>query len=84
MKGTWHGQESICQPLSKWKQVRLQAHWPADRLLAPPGPIHVYQCGTHRLEILTTPLFVIQNCTQKISQVTEPLQKDEKFEIEQK
>ena len=21
--------------------IRLQAHWPADRLLAPPGPFHV-------------------------------------------
>ena len=44
MKGTWQGQESICRPVSLKSNLLLFAHWPADRLLALPGPFHVTQC----------------------------------------
>ena len=37
MKGTWQGQESICRQVSKCLHIGLQAHWLADRLLAPPA-----------------------------------------------
>ena len=43
MKGTWQGQESICRPVSLKSNLLLFAHWPADRLLALPGPFHVSQ-----------------------------------------
>ena len=42
MKGTWQGKESICRPVSKCYQGRLQAHLPADSLLALPDPFHVF------------------------------------------
>ena len=42
MKGTWQGQESICRPVSLKSSLFPFAYWPADRLLALPGPFHVY------------------------------------------
>ena len=41
MKATWHGQESIRRPVSLKSDLLPMAHWPADRLLAMPGPFHV-------------------------------------------
>ena len=40
MKGTWHGQEAIWQPVSLKFNLLLLAHWPADRLLAMPCLFH--------------------------------------------
>ena len=41
MNGTWQGQESICWPVNLKSNLLPFVHWPADRLLAPPGPFHV-------------------------------------------
>ena len=43
MKGTWQGQESICRPVMLKSNLFTFTHWPADRLLALPGPFHVIQ-----------------------------------------
>ena len=41
MKETWQGQESICRPVSLKFNLLSITYWPADRLLALPGPFHV-------------------------------------------
>ena len=52
MKGTWHGQESICQPVNLKSNLLPYSHWPADRLLAMPGPFHVYYQIWKKLDFL--------------------------------
>ena len=41
MKGNWQGQDSICRLVSLKSNLLPFTHWPADRLLALPGPFHV-------------------------------------------
>ena len=42
MKGTWQGQESICQPVSLKSNLVSLAHRPADRFQASSGLFHVF------------------------------------------